>query len=324
MEPFYSKIFGQSWQLIKQNFHLLFFGLFASLLGFNEVKMIFDFQNDSPDFLGSWLITWWTSIQQLTSSTTIDWSKSDSFAILLGVFIIFAIILILAVSSQGALIYNASKYLKNAKVKGTNGLNVALEKFWPLLGINLINTAIGYFFVTFIVSPMIEMIATKDGFSFYFLLSLIIFFLLVPLMITLSFATRFGMAYIVINNQKLWPAFNNGWELFRVNWVIVVESAITILLFSIFYMAIGFAVLAFIFAPFLVLALLMQITPLVFYIFIILGSFAAVISFLIITAFFGAFYNILWANIFLRLNSKTPSHSKVHRLAHRHLPILTR
>ncbi|MDQ5938864.1 MAG: hypothetical protein QG642_554, partial [Patescibacteria group bacterium] len=35
MEPFYRKIFAQSWQIIKQNFHLLFFGLFASLLGFN-------------------------------------------------------------------------------------------------------------------------------------------------------------------------------------------------------------------------------------------------------------------------------------------------
>lgn len=324
MEPFYSKIFGQSWQLIKQNFQLLFFGLFASLLGFNEIKMIFDFQNATPDFLSSWLITWWTSIQQLTNSSIIDWSKSDSFALLLGVFIIFAIVLILAISSQGVLIYNTARYLKNPKTKGNNGLSVALEKFWPLLGINLINAAIGYFFIAFIVSPMIQMIAMRSGFSFYFLLSLIIFFLLVPLMITLSFATRFGMAYIVIHNQKLWPAFNNGWELFRVNWLIVVESAITILLFTIFYMAIGFAVLAFIFAPFLVLALLMQITPIIFYILIILGSFAVVVSFLIITAFFGAFYNILWANIFLRLSSKTPSHSKVHRLAHRHLPALTR
>lgn len=70
------------------------------------------------------------------------------------------------------------------------------------------------------------------------------------------FATRFGMAYIVIYNQSLWQAFNNGWELFRANWIITIESAITILLFSIVYIVVGMASIAFIFTPFIVLALL--------------------------------------------------------------------
>ncbi|MFA6253551.1 MAG: hypothetical protein WCV69_04815 [Patescibacteria group bacterium] len=324
MEPFYRKIFSQSWQLIKQNFQLLFFGLFASLLGFNEIKMVFDFQNATPDFLGSWLVTWWTNIQRLAGNTTINWSQADSFIMLVGLFIIFAIIVILAVSSQGALIYNASKFLKNGRGKTNNGLAVALDKFWPLLGINLINTILGYFFIAFIISPLVELIAINSGLTFYFLLSLIVFFLLVPLIVTLSFATRFGMAYIVIYNQPLWKAFNNGWELFRANWIITIESAITILIFTVIYVAIGLATLAFIFAPFIVLAMLMQISPIVFYILVVLGAFVTVVVFLLITSFFGAFYNLLWANIFLRLNGKTPSYSKVHRLAHRHLPALTR
>ena len=324
MEPFYRKIFSQSWQLIKQNFQLLFFGLFASLLGFNEIKMVFDFQNATPDFLGSWLITWWTNIQKLAGNSAINWSQADSFIMLIGLFIIFAIIVILAISSQGALIYNASKFLKNGRSKTNNGLAVALDKFWPLLGINLINTIIGYFFIAFIISPLVGLIAINSGLTFYFLLSLIVFFLLVPLIVTLSFATRFGMGYIVIYNQPLWKAFNNGWELFRANWIITIESAITILIFTVIYVALGLAAMAFIFAPFIVLALLMQISPIVFYLLIILGAFATVVVFLLITSFFGAFYNLLWTNIFLCLNGKAPSYSKVHRLAYRHLPALTR
>ncbi len=324
MEPFYRKIFAQSWQIIKQNFHLLFFGLFASLLGFNEMKMAFNFQGTSPDFLGSWMITWWNTIQKISSQNYISWSMTESYVALIGLFIIYAIILILSVSSQGALIHSAGKYLKTTKGKVSNSLSVALEKFWPLLGLNLINTIIGYFFIVFVVSPMIELIAVKTGLIFYFLLSLIVFFLLIPLMVMISFATRFGMAYIVIYNQPLWKAFNNGWELFRANWIITIESAITILLFSIVYIVVGMAAIAFIFTPFIVLALLMQVSPLIFYLLIILGSFAAVATFLLVTSFYGAFYNLLWANIFLRLNGKTPSHSKVHRLAHSHLPVLTR
>lgn len=324
MEPFYRKIFAQSWQMIKQNFHLLFFGLFASLLGFNEVKMAFNFQNASPDFLGSWIITWWHSIQKLATQNQINWSMIDSYITLIGLFIIYAIILILAISSQGALIYSAAKYAKNGKAKSNSALAIAIEKFWPLLGINLINTVIGYFFIIFVISPMISLVAVNSGLTFYFLLSLIIFFLLIPLVVMISFATRFGMAYIVIHNQKLWTAFNNGWELFRANWLITVESAITILIFAIAYVIIGFAAIAFVFAPFLVLALLMQMTPPVFYLCIIIGSFAAIAIFLLITSFFGAFYNLLWANIFIRLNGKTASHSKIHRFAHKNLPRLTR
>lgn len=324
MEPFYRKIFGQSWQIIKQNFHLLFFGLFASLLGFNEMRMAFNFQGASPDFLGSWIITWWNTIQKISSQNYISWTITESYIALIGLFIIYAIILILSISSQGALIHSAGKFLKTSKGKVSNSLSVALEKFWPLLGLNLINTIIGYFFIVFVISPMIELIAIKSGLIFYFLLSLIVFFLLIPLMVMISFATRFGMAYIVIYNQPLWKAFNNGWELFRANWVITIESAITILLFSIVYVVVGMAAIAFIFTPFIVLALLMQVSPLVFYLLIILGSFAAVATFLLVTSFYGAFYNLLWANIFLRLNGKAPSHSKVHRLAHSHLPALTR
>jgi hypothetical protein len=324
MEPFYRKIFSQSWQIIKQNFHLLFFGLFASLLGFNEIKMAFNFQGANPDFLGSWVITWWNSIQKLASQNQIDWSMADSYITLIGLFIIYAIILILSVSSQGALIHSASKYLKSSKGKVNNSLAVALEKFWPLLGINLINTLIGYFFIVFVISPMISLIVVNSGLTFYFLLSLIVFFLLIPLMVMISFATRFGMAYIVIYNQSLWKAFNNGWELFRANWMITVESAITILLFSIIYIVVGMAAIAFIFTPFIVLALLMQVSTVVFYLLVVLGSFAAIATFLLITSFYGAFYNLLWANIFIRLNGKAPSHSKIHRFAHRNLPALTR
>ncbi|MFA5126982.1 MAG: hypothetical protein WC465_03220 [Patescibacteria group bacterium] len=129
MEPFYRKIYGQTWQLIKQNLHLLFFGLFASLLGFNEIKMIINWQESSPDLVSNGLANLWLYLKIIVVNG-INLQNMDPFVASIGLFILFGIILVLSTCSQGALMYSAAEKNKSAqgKKKMNSGLQIALPE----------------------------------------------------------------------------------------------------------------------------------------------------------------------------------------------------
>jgi len=202
--------------------------------------------------------------------------------------------------------------------------NSGLDRFWSLLGLNIVNSLIGYFFLVMVIKPLVEIAALNTNLPYYFLITVVIFFLLIPIVIAISFATRYGVGYVMIYKQPFKTAFNNGWELFRINWLITVESALAIMLTTILYFIIMFAVVAIVFAPFLILAYMLAVNLTMFQVFIVLGAIISIILLLLGTAFYGAYYNLLWSYIFLRLTSRTPSYSKIHRLAHKHLPSLAR
>lgn len=326
MEPFYRKVYGQAWHTLKKNLHLLFFGLFASLLGFNEIKIAFDFENPGPNLLSSSVKGWWETFTTIIN-VNLSWSNLNIIVVLLGIFIILAAIVIIAISSQAALMHSAYQTQKNTKtpnLKFNHSLQIGLEKFWPLLGINLINLLIGYYFLTFIIQPLISIIALSNGLPYFLLLSIIIFFIIIPLIITVAFATRYGIGYIVIYNQPLLTAFNNGWNLFKINWLITIESALAIIGTTVIYFVIMLTVILVVFTPFIIIAFVVASYENLAWLIVGLGSLVGIIILICATALYGAYYNLLWSNIFLHLTRQNPSHSKIHRLASKHFPHMTR
>jgi len=195
-----------------------------------------------------------------------------------------------------------------------------LEKFWPLLGLNLVNVLIGYFFVRLVVQPLIYfIIVSNTGPGLYLLLAIITFFILIPLIVIISFVTRYGAAYIILKNQTFSKAFVNGWNLFKTNWIITVENAIFLVLITFIFFLIMFSAMVFAFVPFLILSILISSTTLVYWLIILIGSLVAVIIFILATGAFGAYYNIIWANVWIQLTSKGKSHSKLHRATRKYL-----
>ena len=324
MDSFYRKVYPLSWQIIKNNFSLLFFGMFASILGFHEVKTLFNLDSVSPDLLGSTLISW-LSILKTFAVAQFTWSNLPVLLNVIAIFVLFAIIVILAISSQGALIYATIQ--KNNQKKGfkfTEAFRVGVEKFWPLFGLNILNTLIGYFFIVSVIKPLVDFLNhSNNEVVVYLLLAIIVFFILLPLVIVISFVTRYGAAYIITQNDTMTAAFIKGWTLFKINWLITVENAFFLLLITVLFYLVLFTALVFVFTPFLVLAYFMALNTIIFWLLMAIGSLVAVFLFILATSFFGAYYNIIWANIFLQL-TKGKSHSKMHRLAHKHLPRLTK
>ncbi len=320
---FYRKVYPRSWHTIKNNAYLLFFGLFASLLGFHEVKILFNLTNNSSDFIST-NIESWISIFLTFATAQLSWTDLPDVLALLGLFVVFSVAIILAVSSQGALVNSALKHTKNARNSMAGHFKIGVDKFWPLLGLNVINALIGYFFIGLVIEPLIYFLINTSDWSVYIILGVVTFFILIPLILIISFVTRYGAAYVVIKNQKLSRAFLNSWALFRANWIITVENALLLVIVtSLFFLAM-FSAIVFIFTPFLILAFFMSFSVLAFWLVIIIGVCLGIFIFIIGTAFYGAYYNIVWANVFLLLTGTGEKRSKVHRLAHKHFPRLTR
>lgn len=269
---------------------------------------------------------WWETFTTIVS-VSLSWSNLNLIIALLGLFIILATIIIIAIASQGALMHSAALSQKNTKTNKlqlNQGLQVGLEKFWPLLGINLLNLLIGYYFLVFIIQPLIAIAALNGGVPYFALLLLIIFFILLPVIIATAFATRYGIGYIVMYNQPFLTAFNNGWNLFKINWLITIESALAILGTTIIYFVLMLAVIFIVFTPFIIVAFIVAGNENLAWLLVGLGSLAGIIILVFATALYGAYYNLIWSNIFLRLTSKTRSHSKIHRLAQKHFPHMTK
>lgn len=319
MGSFYRKIYLQSWQIVKKNWYLLIFGLFVSLLGFKEIKILFNLNALEGDFI-TYGVLYWLDI--FKSLFTINFSVESIPLILsiLGVFIIFAILLVLVISSQGALIKaTADNEKKFKKGKFVEYLQIGLENFWKLFGLIMLNSGILILLISGIILPLIY-ILTENSYSglINLLLSILTFFILVPLLVIVSLVTRYGASYIVIKKNKLFTAFLNGWRLFKTNWIISIENALFLLLVTIVYILAISIVITIIAVPFLILAsILGAINSFLFSFIVMAGSFSVIIILLLTTALWGAYYNIIWTNTFLKLVSKVKTHSKVHRVLKR-------
>lgn len=318
---FYRKVYPRAWQLVKSNPIIWFFGLFASLLGFYEIKIIFNLSDKFPDFISS-NIKSWLDIFMAFSTITIRWSNLPDVLALFGLFVLFSTVTILAISSQAALTYSAGLQGKKT-IKETLGqqLKNGVDKFWPVFGLNIVNSLIGYFFVSLVLSPIIYFLSNTNNWLIYIILGIFTFFILIPLVIIISFVTRYGIAYVVLKNQKFTEAFVNSWILFRVNWIITIENAFLLLILTFLALVAIISSMVFVFVPFLIMASALPFLELMI---ITIGLFLVAVVLILGSSVYTSFYNVVWANIFLELIAPGKSHSKIHRLAHKHLPVLTR
>lgn len=321
---FYRKIYPPSWSLIKENRFLLIFGLFASILGFNEVKLFLTFSDSSPDFLSS-TFNFWLQFFSAFAQAKIAWTNLPALLGLALVFILLVAIVILAISSQGALVKAAAEKSLKVKNRFSNYLYQGIAKFWPLFGLHLINMLIGYFLVTMVILPLTEMLALSSDRVQYLLLSMAVFFILLPMVLIFSFVTRYGMSYVMIKNESFWSAFIKSWELFKINWLITIENAVVISVITLVFLMAMAAAMVFAFTPFFILSVFVAGLSLnLYFLMILIGSLAGIFILIVASAIFGAYYNIVWAKVFIDLTTGTQSHSKIYRIIKRHHPRLAR
>ena len=325
MGSFYRKVYLRSWRIVKNNWYLLFFGLFVSTLGLTgDFKALSNLKTN--DIISTTLIDW-INIFHTFAVANITWDKLPTLLMLLGTFLFLAVILVMAISSQGAIIQAAANdHKKTSKNTLTNNLQTGIENFWPLFGINILNKLISFVFVVGAISPIIYLLSLSQNANFMnFLMTTIVFFVLIPIAVIISFVTRYGASYIILKKQNLAQAFFNAWRLFRINWIISLENALALLVLTVLYSLAIISLLAFIITPFLILGYIVsQISVFGFWILIIAGSLIAILSFLIAVSLFGAYYTVVWTELFIELTRPGKNISKTHRFAKKYLPRLAK
>lgn len=213
---------------------LWIFGLLASVLGSaGEIELIFGGFQFSQD---SALFSFW---QGLAQGGFFSLAGIQGYAGLLFInplslfFVTFIFFLVLASSvaviwlimvSQAILISQAVRASKNLGVDFKQGFGVGMQKFFPLLGLNILLRIFGGFL--FILTAGLALFAFP-GASFFFV---IIFDIFLVSLLLFSFVIKFAISGVVLRNWGFKDSLKQGYALFKKNWLITLEVAILIFL----------------------------------------------------------------------------------------------
>jgi len=308
MTSLYRTIITKAWEITKRYKVLWFFGFFAALLGnagefqtlFKQIERI----KNQPELLSSLSqgLTLWG--QALTGIWQLP--LVNILAIILTLLFIALIILIiiwLAITSQVAIIKNTEK-IENGKDKTVNfktSWTEGAKYFWPALGLNALAKVIIFLILTLLVTPLLIVMIAK-GSALTTIVTLLTIVIFVPLAIIITFVTKYAVAFVVLQGQRFWEAFQNGWRLFAANWLISIEMALIVLVIN---LALTFLVLLaaiVIISPFIIIGLTSSIVQ-VFFTFFGMALIIASLVFIFCAAVFSTWQNSAWTLLFMRLNS---------------------
>lgn len=321
----YREIFKKSYEIVRNNKFLWFFGFFAAAFGalgeFDSVfkdyggitttsDNIFSLQNLYQGGL------FWTIFENIKSFfTQFPW---QAFFIILITIVIFVFIYWLAVVSQIALFDSTNKISKKKKTGFADGYRTGGQFFLPVLLINIGFRILLYGFFVVIASPLLSWFLVSENLWGGILFVILLFLIYIPISIIVSFIIKYSIAFIVIKGQKTWDAVKSAWKLFKENWLVSIEMGV-ILLFLGLLVGIGILlVLGLSAVPFV----LIGIAALFFgsstglAVAVILGALTWLVIISIIGSGYVAFQYSSWTLLFLDLVG-SKAESKLQRLVNK-------
>jgi membrane-anchored glycerophosphoryl diester phosphodiesterase (GDPDase) len=323
----YREILKRSWNISWKNKSLWFFGFFASIISFGAELKIFSkaFSQESGlktiNDIGLFIKTGIFSREALQNISHLMRTETSTMLLLsLYLLVILAMTIFfiwLATSSQISIIDAVKKIKKDEqqKISIKEQIKKSKSKFWPVLGMNaLIWLIING--ITLLISLLLVVILIQNK-TYLTLLYGLLFIIFIPIILFISFVIKYAIAYIVIDDKKVSSALKNGWIMFKKNWLISIEMAITLFFINIL------AMLVVSFASFLIFILFsgIAVTTAIFVFssqafFWTLIAIAIIIA-LVIIALSGAIVNTFqisaWTELFIKLKENKAS-SKLERI----------
>jgi hypothetical protein len=314
----YKKVLSQAWKIVWRHKYLWFFGFFAALLGGgSEYNVLFrGFSGDA----GQALFPGWQRIaetgifssQTFTNIGRIMREDPLSLMILLAVFLVILILggflIWLSVVSQAALVNNAAGHLANKNVDFGRGIRVGINKFWPVLGLNVIVKLLVC--LVFILIAFLTVLTTSK------LIYIISFIIFIPIALALSFIIKYAVAYIIIKENGFMESIKEGWRLFIGNWLVSLEMAFILFVINLLVsLALALVVLT-LAIPFLFLAVAFyKMAAAAGFWFIIILGFILILAIIVFGgAILSSFQISSWTGLFVQLVNKGGT-SKIIRVA---------
>lgn len=320
----YRKILHQSWVNTWKNKYLLFFGLFAALLGngggLEVVFRVLNKENQQVMFSGLSKLSATGFFSMQTIFNIFNLMRTDFLNMVIFSLVFLLLLLLvgflfwLMVMSQGALVNNAAKIEGGKSHSFEMGVKVGAEKFWPVLGLNVIYQGIVYFLLLLISLPII-LSASRPSYIAASVLFILLFLILVPIAVAFSFVIKYAIAFVVIKQEKLKESLVKGWELFSKNWLVSIEMAFLLAFINLIVVLLLIFTFLVLSIPLLFVALILAKLTFVFAFWIVFIS--SLLFYLFILVFVGstlsAFQITAWTSLFIQLTGKGAK-SKIIRI----------
>ena len=152
----------------------------------------------------------------------------------------FLLIMVLAVVSQGTIVYalgQQCKLLHKKRINIEKAWQVGVRNFWTLFGITLIKKALIFFLTCGIGITLLA--ALRQGSTMSINVFFGVFAVAVVLGIILSFLVVYATAYVVIEKYNIRDALVSSWRLFLNHWLVSLEVGVLMLLL---YIAVLFGI----------------------------------------------------------------------------------
>ncbi len=324
MIPYYRPILKRAWQISLKNKWLWLLGFFAAFIGNGGVyeALVRSFNNMAE---GRSVFYTLREYAQSGVFSMLTWGKmkmlwqADASAFGLSIFTLLVVLIILAllisfgVICQGALIRGFIEFDQNKKAEPKKCLKVGIDRFWPVLELNVITKVILLGFLV-LLSYFVSLIRVESVLwqQAIYIISFVVF---IVLGIIIYFLTIYGVAYAVLRKKTALEALARAWGLFKRNVVLNLEMGL--LLF----------VINFIVAALFTIASFLMLAPLVllYFLFLLAGAkigmvvivLIAAILFAILLVSVGSWYAVFqlgaWAVLFEELEEKGGK-SKLRRI----------
>ncbi len=303
---FYRHILKSAWGKTWHYKYLWFFGLFAALLGNGGAyEVLFQALSGKTrvslfGVSGAIIRSGILSVQGLTNLGKKFLIAPFTVSIILFgalLFVAFFILMLwLAIVSKAALIKNTAQISLKKKHSLQLGVEAARKHFWSVFGLVAIAKLVSWAAVVIYSWQFLTEIDHRG-----LLFKIVLFFLIIPLSVAISFIVNYAMAYAVIKKERFLTAVQSAWSLFLKNWVITLEMGILLLFINIITVVFVLVIFVFVTTPFLIF---LSYYPAAFAVFLFLG--ALFVFFLVILAgsFLATFQTAAWTKIFLELESR--------------------
>lgn len=321
----YRTLLKQAWMTAWKHKYLWFLGLFASLVagsGSWEYQVVTQNLGQNPvsgsyaQFekflaLGDVLQNFFFGLGHLFQQDL--WTILNIFSVLLVTATLLIFFVWLAVTSQAALVGDVKKILTAKKTPANltirESLSAGHKHFWPVLGLNILIKVLVYCAFFIIGLPLLFM--TVSDSTILFVLYILIFIIFIPVALSLSLIIKYSISYNVLENRTFVASLENGFKLFRKNWLISLEMAVILFLTNFLLSGLVLVTFAIFLLPLLFLGILFNLYWLI--IALLLLAIALVVIF---GSFLTTFQISAWTDLFLHLKEKGAL-AKLERLFNR-------
>lgn len=241
------------------------------------------------------------------------WNFLNGLSVLIVIGLLFAIVIWLAVCSQGALINALKKIFKNKKettISYRENITVGHKNFWPVLGMNLLIVLFIYISFLFISLPLL-ILALKDIYLLG-IIYVILFVLFVPISTGFALMMKYAISYQIFEGYGFKKSIQKAYRLFMKNWLISLEMAVILFIISFLAGFIFSLLISIIILPLLITSIALSSAWLS-----LLIVYLGIILIIIFGAILSSYQITVWTQLFYELKENDGVLAKLERLIKR-------